>query len=119
MNNQTHSLTLRRAQGVNWRDLTYLYIIAPKHSWGPIKVGISEFPYGRLEQLQTGSPVQLRVVQSFGFPSRRGAMIAEKTFHSAFDPCRLHGEWFNTGSAEAMKWFEIERNVLVGEGCYA
>jgi len=55
---------------------------------GPIKIGITRTsPEARLSGLQTGSPLQLRIV----------GLIAgdqEKMLHERFAKIRLHGEWF-------------------------
>jgi hypothetical protein len=57
---------------------------------GPIKIGHSTSPDGRLTELQVGSPYVLRVVATM-----RGGIEVERTLHRAFAKDRLHGEWFN------------------------
>lgn len=71
---------------------------------GPIKIGHSTSPDGRLSQMQTGSPYVLRVVATM-----RGGIEVERTLHRAFAKDRLHGEWFNP-SRELMAFIdEISR----------
>lgn len=56
---------------------------------GPIKIGFtSRTPNERLAALQTGSPVELRIV---------GLLHGnrEREMHERFKDDRLHGEWFN------------------------
>ncbi len=56
---------------------------------GPIKIGVSNNPEGRLASLQTGSPVKLRILGTAAGDQRREARL-----HRKLAAHRLHGEWF-------------------------
>lgn len=83
---------------------TYVYIAAPLHGDGLIKVGMSDDPYRRLNDLQSGSPVELRIVEVYGFDTRYEAAILERSFHLAHADARRHGEWFDVDVDEADFW---------------
>lgn len=56
-----------------------------------IKIGFSQLPVemGRLQALQTGSPVELELVGQ-----RPGTKLTERALHKLFAEDRVHGEWF-------------------------
>lgn len=54
-----------------------------------IKIGISLQPIERLSILQTGSPVELRILACV-----EGGREVERNYHSRFRDHRKHGEWF-------------------------
>lgn len=54
---------------------------------GPIKIGRARDPELRLQRLQCGSPIVLRLLASTSTITERGA-------HVRFADARLHGEWF-------------------------
>lgn len=54
-----------------------------------VKIGFSARPDLRVRRLQTGSPVELRLLCVF-----RGTKDDERALHALFDAQRLHGEWF-------------------------
>lgn len=54
-----------------------------------IKIGISLQPIERLSILQTGSPVELRILACV-----EGGREVERDYHSRFRDHRKHGEWF-------------------------
>lgn len=56
---------------------------------GPIKIGKSRGLGMRLDQLRTGSPVQLRVLAQIQAPDE-----LETQLHAYFDEYRMEGEWF-------------------------
>jgi hypothetical protein len=86
----------------------YVYIIAPKETETPVKVGISSDPWKRLSSVQTGSPVELDVVEIYGCDTRDEAVRLERDFHAAHAPTRLSGEWFNLEADEANYWLFCE-----------
>jgi len=57
---------------------------------GPVKIGSSNNPTKRLEELKIGSPVPLRIIGEIAGDEKR-----EKQLHEKFKDCRLHGEWFS------------------------
>jgi hypothetical protein len=60
---------------------------------GPVKIGRSANPQARVEELQQGSPVQLRLLAVC-----RGGHRREAELHRQFAAQRLHGEWFRPGT---------------------
>lgn len=67
-----------------------VYFIRPVDSMGPVKIGCSEGPNGRLNTLQTWSPVKLEVVATIP-----GDLKTEARFHALFIASHSHGEWFH------------------------
>lgn len=56
---------------------------------GPIKIGVSIDVIARLRDLQTGSPVRLRLIGV-----RNGDQATEADLHIRLSQHRLYGEWF-------------------------
>jgi hypothetical protein len=65
-----------------------LYII--QSAAGPIKIGISVNPRGRLKGLQTAHPWKLSLLCVIP-----GGCALEAQYHARFAEHRLHGEWFS------------------------
>lgn len=87
-----------RSSGVTW-----LYIIAADGPYGPCKIGISDNPWSRVENLNPCSPDgSLTVYFAFGLPSRRVAHELEQHFHKWQKKVRLHHEWFDLTPDEAL-----------------
>jgi hypothetical protein len=63
-----------------------VYFVAGARS---VKIGHSVFPEARLQQLQTGSPVALRLLGTVP-----GGVAEERALHERFASLRTHGEWF-------------------------
>lgn len=73
---------------------------------GPIKIGHSIDTRSRLQTLQNGSPIRLRM-----YASRAGGELREGAYHFQFANDRLHGEWFTrTPEIEAEIARLIERS---------
>ncbi|MEU4012096.1 MarR family transcriptional regulator [Streptomyces pseudogriseolus] len=58
----------------------------------PVKIGVSDDPEERLEDLQTGSPVPLVLLWQV-----HGGQRLESLLHERFTAYRTHGEWFDFG----------------------
>lgn len=56
---------------------------------GPIKIGITNSPWQRLETLQQGNAETLR-----GIAAWRSHPFEEKDIHKEYDYARIRGEWF-------------------------
>ena len=56
------------------------------------KIGITTDLKQRLENLQSSSPLKLRVAT---FQTHPQASLTEKYLHHKFDKYRIHGEWFD------------------------
>lgn len=68
---------------------------------GLIKIGRAVNPQQRLKTLQSGSPVQLRIVAVSG-----GGHQAETYLHWKFGGLRAHGEWFHPDKS-LLAWVEL------------
>ena len=79
----------------------YIYVIGTEE--GPVKVGISAYPRGRLATLQTGSPIKLGLLHTRECRDRDHALWHEETFHRVHAENRLAGEWFDMPADEAME----------------
>lgn len=67
---------------------------------GPIKVGHSACLGDRIAEIQSGSPLLVRVHALF-----RGSVADERAMHGAMVPARSHHEWFDRDAARSV--FEI------------
>lgn len=66
----------------------FVYFI--RAATGPIKIGFSAGPEGRLAALQTSFPERLSILAAC--PATRKT---EKRLHKCFRSTRMHGEWFS------------------------
>jgi hypothetical protein len=71
---------------------TFVYVIGETED-GPVKVGISNNPLGRLVQLQTGHHGKLRLLALARtlVPARK----VERALHTVLRDERMKGEWFD------------------------
>lgn len=74
---------------------TYVYLI--QKGYGSIKIGVSNNPEKRCQELQTGNHGSLFLIAKFPFSNRFEAMAMEKELHLKFNDYRLNGEWFKKG----------------------
>lgn len=84
----------------------YVYLIR-SHETGYYKIGISNDPYKRVAQLQTGSAVKLELIHCF---LCEDAEQTEAFLHDKFSDKRLMGEWFslNDSDVKEIKDLNIE-----------
>jgi Meiotically Up-regulated Gene 113 (MUG113) protein len=73
---------------------SHVYFIRPVGMDGPVKIGVSSWPYERRATLMSWSPIPLEVVATIN-----GDRELEKRFHAAFWDYRRHGEWFESSPA--------------------
>ena len=70
----------------------YCYLI----EGGPfVKVGYTSNLDRRMEQLQTGNPYKLGVLQAYVFDTELAARQLEAQLHRDLKPYRAQGEWFS------------------------
>lgn len=69
----------------------YVYFIGPIGLDGPVKIGWSARPEGRLFELASWSPLPLEVVVTIP-----GSMQLEANIHDCFADCWSHHEWFSS-----------------------
>jgi len=72
---------------------------------GPIKIGHSCDPRGRLMQLQMGCPHKLIMFAVYG----SGKYPEEQWLHEKMAAFRLHGEWFNASVSKIIHQLHGER----------
>jgi len=63
------------------------------------KIGVAKNVSRRLEQLQTGNPLELRLTAAVKLPSIKSAYHFEGLLHSELMDRHKHGEWFYIKSA--------------------
>lgn len=69
---------------------TFVYFLRPVGLLGPIKVGCSEEPKRRLEDMLTWSPLKLEIIAT-----TPGTLKDESFLHRCFAASHSHREWFN------------------------
>lgn len=72
----------------------YVYFIRTMKSPRRVKVGKAKHPEQRLKTLQTGNPVELKLIGKIRCQSDKHALEIEKLFHQKFKKYRIRGEWF-------------------------
>lgn len=72
---------------------TYLYAIGNPN--GPVKIGISDNPRGRLAQFQTSCPFPITLLHAEPCESRDIAYADERFLHRHLKENHLYGEWFD------------------------
>src|SRR5574343_102732 len=72
---------------------SFVYVIATNPN-GPVKIGHSNDPHRRRDQLQTGHAESLQVFHSEPFENDR-APLFEKIIHKTINHKRKKGEWFD------------------------
>lgn len=82
----------------------YVYLIScGDNDIRPTKVGVSDDPYKRIKELQTGNPRKLKIEIIIECVDRNHAFNLEKTIHEVLFKRRLQGEWFSMSGHKAMK----------------
>ena len=72
---------------------TYLYAIG--NPSGPVKIGISDNPEGRLAQFRTSCPFPIQLLHAEPCESREIAFSDEQFLHRHLKENKLWGEWFD------------------------
>lgn len=86
--------------------MSYVYVVAHKagdYFYGPIKVGRSQFPIGRLSSLQTGNPQTVGLAAVFLLPSKPLAEMCESECHAVLNQYTMRGEWFECEASWAVQ----------------
>jgi hypothetical protein len=87
----------------------YVYVIGRPD--GPVKVGISRYPYGRVNSLQTGCPFPLELLHAQPMRDRSHALQHERNFHEVYAEKRLSGEWFDIDAELAIECIETALEI--------
>lgn len=77
----------------------YVYFIKSKDEFAKqlVKVGKANDPESRLRELQTGSPIKLRLIGKIKCKTEYQAFQLEKAIHRIFRNRHRRGEWFTLG----------------------
>lgn len=73
-----------------WTDGSFVYFIKPVNMPGPIKIGCSQKPDGRLDSINAWCPFKLEMLVSIP-----GTFDLETRLHKCFAEYHTHGEWFS------------------------
>lgn len=79
----------------NIREPSYSVYFMQSGHMGPIKIGKAKNVNQRLEHLQIGNPVQLRILATVPCTSEKEAYSLEKKFQRMFVKQHLRGEWYS------------------------
>lgn len=88
----------------------FVYVIGSVN--GPQKIGVAANPDIRLTQLRTGHPFPLAVHANFDLGAEPMARAVERTAHKALAEKRLHGEWFDIATSDAIAAVEVAINAV-------
>jgi len=72
--------------------MSYVYIIQAGD--GPYKIGVAKNLARRIEQMQTGNHLELRLIAAIDFKTEQRALTVEKQLHKMYSRARIRGEWF-------------------------
>lgn len=89
---------------------SFVYFLKPVDMDGPIKIGCSETPKGRLSTYMSWSPLKLEMVASIP-----GDLALERNLHECFADIHSHGEWFHAHERLTSAIDKIKRGVHVGD----
>lgn len=83
----------------------FIYVIGREE--GPVKVGITSSPNGRLSTIQTGCHFKIEILHLRECRDRDHALEHEQIFHDVYRDERLSGEWFNLDAAHAIEGVDV------------
>lgn len=86
------------------------------------KIGVAKNVKRRLDQIQTGNPVELKLECAIKMPNMISAFDLESKLHLAFMSKHKHGEWYFLKNAQIKKFIDeymVNPNVASEfvEGC--
>lgn len=82
----------------------FLYVAGNPN--GPVKVGFSTNPIGRVAALRNSSPEDVRLIKCFSVGSSNQVKAVESAVHLAMSEHRAKGEWFNLSADDAASAIE-------------
>ncbi|HPC09485.1 MAG TPA: GIY-YIG nuclease family protein [archaeon] len=93
--------------------MRYIYLIQSLDD-GFYKIGLSKHPNKRLNQLQTGNSLKLKLVEIY---QSEFANLIEKTLQRKYSYLRMEGEWFNLTLDIELSFLDeckkIEENIKI------
>lgn len=72
------------------------------------KIGVGKNPKQRLKQLQTGSPAELILIETF---NTEHAYKIEKALHRRYLHLKKEGEWFNFSITEQFEFLRVCESI--------
>ena len=82
----------------------YVYLIqSGDMKISPVKVGYSKNPEARLKQLQTGNPVELKLIMKLICDDENHARNLEKSLHEMLSTQNVYLEWYKLKKTHIMK----------------
>lgn len=90
---------------------TSIYVISTDNNW-PCKIGVSNYGYKRMCELQVSVWRTLKVDYSAFAPSRGDAYRLEKEIHAELADKWLNGEWFDMRPNEVIDLIKFKACVL-------
>lgn len=98
-------------------DLSYVYFVQMKDDLsGPVKIGSTISPTGRLSTLNTSIPYELEYLVKFPMPGKHTAKTVEHNLHTAFKEYRIKREWFKR---DCLNYINIIMKNIVEHNWYA
>lgn len=79
----------------------------------PVKIGITENPWGRLATIQTSCPFEIKLLHYLTLPNKRMARDLERMFHELHAKERSYGEWFNIDPIKALQIVCLDLELLL------
>lgn len=89
---------------------SFVYFIKPVGAPGPVKIGCSEYPVGRLDTLMAWSPVPLELVVTIP-----GGTDLERNLHECFSDQHSHREWFHASARISALMNSLQNGVPISE----
>lgn len=78
-----------------------------------IKVGLSDHPLRRLDEIRVGCPFKPLALYTMKRPSRKSALRLERTIHRGLKKWASHGEWFSVVLEEKPAFNEALRQAVM------
>jgi hypothetical protein len=107
---------IHKARGRTTRDRIsspsgagFLYVVGDDR--GRVKIGIASDVTKRINTLQIGQPIKLKLLACFAVPPAQAKTI-ERRAHRAFAEHRMSGEWFAVSFAEHAHWEQLLKVVF-------
>ena len=104
-----HAVKIARQEKLRRWRMGAVYFIRAANDRGPVKIGWSSQPIGRLNDLQVSHGHELKILSVI-----EGTRVDEKALHERFAGFRQRGEWFRVAGAfktylRALPRFESEK----------
>lgn len=85
----------------------FVYFVRQTDGGGPVKIGCSQLPEGRLSALMTWAPYPLEIVAKLP-----GDETLERRFHAKFAGSHTHREWFRPSAELTLTIAQIQAGLF-------